>query len=85
VSFYRVKVELPREVELTACAVAPEHAEAAAYEFFATAFHEALGIWDDNEPLYTCDGVVQITMPNGGIIELPDGAVEILAREESQQ
>jgi hypothetical protein len=88
-SFFTVKVTLPRTAELTICARHEGTARHAAEEFVSTAFANALRFWDDNEPV--CDdegrpvGEVQIEMPNEGMIELVSGAVEITERRESQQ
>src|ERR1700757_607833 len=73
-SFFNVKVALPDTVELTICATSEQVARLAAEEFVATAFAEALGFWDHNEPITDHDGLslgaVQIEMRNEGEIEL---------------
>ena len=88
-SFFTVKVALPRTVELTVCARNGHMARHGAEEFVATAFANALLFWDDNEPI--CDdegrplGKVQIEMSDEGMIELAPGAVNITAQRESPQ
>jgi hypothetical protein len=88
-SFFTVKVTLPRTVELTICSRNERVAQRAAVEFIETAFANALDFWTHNEPI--CDdegrplGEVQIEMPNEGMIELAPGAVEIAGRQESLQ
>ena len=88
-SFFTVKVALPRTAELTICACNEQLAHRAATEFIETAFANALDFWDHNEPITDDDGrllgKVQIEMPNEGHIELAEGAVEITAREEARQ
>ena len=88
-SFFTVKVALPRTAELTICACDEQLAHRAATEFVETAFANALDFWDYNEPITDHDGrllgKVQIEMPNESHIELAEGAVEITAREEARQ
>ena len=88
-SFFTVKVTLPRAVELTVCARNERVARRSAVEFIETAFANALDFWADNEPIIDDEGRplgdVQIEMSNEGIISLVPGAVEITGREEAQQ
>jgi hypothetical protein len=88
-SFFTVKVTLPRALELTICARNERTAQLGAEEFVSTAFANALRFWDDNEPISDDEGrqlgEVQIEMSNEGMIELAPGAVEIAARQESLQ
>ena len=88
-SFFTVKVTLPRTVELTICSRNESTARHAAEEFVSTVFANALRFWDDNEPIIGDEGrpigEVQIEMPDEGIIELVPGAVEITGRQEAQQ
>ena len=88
-SFFTVKVTLPRTTELTICARSERMARRAAVEFIETAFANALDFWADNEPITDDEGrplgEVQIEMPNEGIISLVPGAVEITGRQEAQQ
>jgi len=88
-SFFTVKVNLPRTAELTICARDEWLARRAAWEFVATAFANALSFWGDNEPIEDEEGrllgEVQIEMANAGQMELPAGAVQITTREEARQ
>jgi hypothetical protein len=88
-SFFTVKVNLPRTLELTICARNERTAHLGAEEFVSTAFANALAFWDDNEPISDDEGrplgEVQIEMPDEGMIELARGAVEITGRREAQQ
>jgi hypothetical protein len=88
-SFFTVKVTLPRTAELTICARDEKVARRAAVEFIETAFANALRFWDDNESISDDEGrplgEVQIEMPDEGMIELARGAVEISGRQEAQQ
>ena len=88
-SFFTVKVTLPRTAELTICARNERMAQRAAVEFIETAFANALRFWDDNESISDDEGrplgEVQIEMPDEGMIELARGAVEISGRQEAQQ
>ena len=88
-SFFTVKVTLPRTVELTICSRNERMARRAAVEFIETAFANALDFWADNEPITDNEGrplgEVQIEMPDEGMIELASGAVEITGRQEAQQ
>jgi hypothetical protein len=88
-SFFTVKVTLPRTVELTICARDERIARHGAEEFVSTAFANALQFWDDNEAIGDDEdepiGDVQIEMSNEGMIELAPGAVEIAGRQESLQ
>jgi hypothetical protein len=88
-SFFTVKVTLPRAVELTVCTRNERVARRAAVEFIETAFANALDFWADNEPITDNEGrpmgEVQIEMSNEGIISLVPGAVEITGRQEAQQ
>ena len=88
-SFFTVKVTLPRTVEMTICARNERMARHGAEEFVSTAFANALSFWDDNEPITDNEGrslgEVQIEMPNEGIISLGPGAAEITGRQEAQQ
>jgi hypothetical protein len=88
-SFFTVKVTLPRTVELTICAQNERTARLGAEEFVSTAFANALRFWDDNEAIADDEGRplgdVQIEMSNEGMIELAPGAVEIAGRQESLQ
>ena len=87
-SFFTVKVTLPRTTELTICARSERMARRAAVEFIETAFANALDFWADNEPITDDEGrslgEVQIEMSNEGMIELASGAVKITGRRESQ-
>ena len=88
-SFFTVKVILPRTAELTICARDEQLAYRAATEFVETAFANALDFWGHNEPI-TDDqgrllGAVLIEMLNDGHIELAEDAVEITAQEEARQ
>jgi hypothetical protein len=88
-SFFTMKVTLPRTVELTICAREESVARRAAAEFVETALANALDLWADNEPINDDEGrplgEVQIEMPDEGMIELVSGAVEITGRREAQQ
>ena len=88
-SFFTVKVTLPRAVELTVCTRNERVARRAAVEFIETAFANALDFWADNEPITDDEGrpmgEVQIEMSNEGTISLVPGAVEITGRQEAQQ
>ena len=88
-SFFTVKVTLPRTVEMTICARNERMARHGAEEFVSTAFANALSFWDDNEPITDNEGrplgEVQIEMPDEGMIELASGAVEITGRQEAEQ
>jgi hypothetical protein len=88
-SFFTVKVTLPRTAELTICARDESAAQWAAAEFVETAFANALDFWAHNEPITDDEGrpigEVHIEMPNEGIIALVPGAVEITGRQEAQQ
>ena len=88
-SFFTVKVTLPRTVEMTICARNEHMARHGAEEFVSTAFANALRFWDDNEPISDDEGqllgYVQIEMPEEGMIELAVDAIEITARAESRQ
>jgi len=88
-SFFTVKITLPRTVELTICARDEWVARRAAVEFVETAFANALDFWADNEPISDDEGrpigEVQIEMPHQGAIELPADAIEITAREKARQ
>jgi hypothetical protein len=88
-SFFTVKVTLPRTAELTICARDERVARRAAVEFVETAFANALRFWAHDEPISDDEGrplgEVQIEMPHEGEIELPADAVEITAREEARQ
>lgn len=88
-SFFTVKITLPRTVEMTICARNERMARHGAEEFVSTAFANALSFWDDNEPISDNEGrpmgEVQIEMSNEGIISLVPGAVEITGRQEAQQ
>jgi hypothetical protein len=88
-SFFTVKVTLPRAVELTICARNERMARHGAEEFVSTAFANALSFWGDNEPISDNEGrpmgEVQIEMPKEGVISLVPGAVEITGRQEAQQ
>ena len=81
-SFFTVKVTLPRTAELTICARDEQAARWVAAEFVETAFANALDFWSNNEPITDGEGrpigEVQIEMPNEGMIELASGAVEIV-------
>jgi hypothetical protein len=87
-SFFTVKVNLPRTAELTVCARNERVARRAAIEFVETAFANALQFWDHNEPISDDEGrllgAVHIEMPDEGEIELGSDAIEITAREESR-
>jgi hypothetical protein len=87
-SFFTVKVTLPRSVELTICSRNERVAERAAVEFIETAFANALDLWADNEPITDDEGrplgEVQIEMPDEGMIELVSGAIEISGRREAR-
>src|SRR5262249_5672904 len=82
-SFFTVKVALPRTAELTICACDEQLAERAATEFVETAFANALNFWSHDERITDDEGrllgAVQIEMLNEGHIELAEGAVEITA------
>jgi hypothetical protein len=88
-SFFTVKVTLPRTAELTICARDERAAQCAAAEFVETAFANALDFWAHNEPITDDEGrpigEVHIEMPDEGMIELVAGAVEITGRQEAQQ
>jgi hypothetical protein len=88
-SFFSVKVTLPRTVELTVCARNECVARRAAVEFVETVFANALDFWAHNEPITDDEGrpigEVDIEMPDEGMIELVSGAVEITGRREAQQ
>jgi len=88
-SFFTVKVALPRTAELTICACDEQLAYRAATEFVETAFANALDFWGHNELIIDDQGrllgAVQIEMRNEGNIELAEGAVEITAQEEARQ
>jgi hypothetical protein len=88
-SFFKTTITLPRTVELTVCARDERTARQAAKEFVETAFANALGLWDDNEPISDDEGrplgEVQLEMPDEGMIELVPDAVEITGRQESRQ
>ena len=88
-SFYKMRITLPRTVELTVCAGDERTARQGAEEFVSTAFANALRFWDDNEPISDDEGrllgEVQVEMPEEGMIELDPGAVEITGRQVSRQ
>ena len=88
-SFFTVKVTLPRTAGLTICARNERVARRAAVEFIETAFANALDFWAHNEPITDDEGrpigEVHIEMPDEGMIELFSGAVEIAGRQEAQQ
>jgi hypothetical protein len=88
-SFFTVKVTLPRTAELTICALNEWVARRAAIEFVETAFANALDFWAPNDPISDEDGgligEVQIEMPHEGEIELAADAIEITARKEARQ
>jgi hypothetical protein len=88
-SFFTVKVTLPRTAELTICTRDERAAQWAAAEFVETAFANALDFWAHNEPITDDEGrpigEVHIEMPDEGMIELVSGAVEITGRQEAQQ
>jgi hypothetical protein len=88
-SFYKVTVTLPRTAELTVCARDEQTARQAAWEFISTAFANALRFWGDNEPISDDEGQLlgeaQLDMPDEGVIELAQDAVEITGRQESRQ
>ena len=88
-SFFSVKVTLPRTVELTICARNEWVARRAAVEFVETAFANALDFWADNELIRDDEGrpigEVQVEMPDEGAIELAADAIAITAREEARQ
>ena len=88
-SFFTVKVTLPRTVELTICARNQRVARRAAVEFVETAFANALRFWDDNEPISDDEGrpmgAVQIDMSDEGTIDLAEDAIQITACEEARQ
>jgi len=56
-SFFTVKVTLPRTVEMTICARNEHMARHGAEEFVSTAFANALRFWDDNEPITDDEGL----------------------------
>jgi hypothetical protein len=78
-SFFTVKVRLPRTVNLTVCACDERTALRAAEEFVTTAFTNALRFWDDREPITDDEGrllgEVRLEMVNEGEIELAANAM----------
>jgi hypothetical protein len=78
-SFFKMRITLPRTVELTICAKDEQTARYGVEEFVETAFANALRFWDDNELISDDDGEplgeVQLEMTDEGMIELAPDAV----------